>query len=68
MKPKVSILLLIFNTLTEVGEKFTKLMIESIFRQDYPNLTLIEIDNHSQDNTLAYLEKLISDHASTSFI
>jgi GT2 family glycosyltransferase len=67
MKPKVSILLLTFNTLTKVGENFTKLMIESIFRQDYPNLTLIVIDNHSQDNTLAYLEKLISDHASTEF-
>jgi glycosyltransferase involved in cell wall biosynthesis len=67
MKPKVSILLLTFNTLTKVGEKFTKFMIESIFRQDHPNLTHIVIDNHSQDNTLAYLEKLTSNYASTEF-
>jgi len=61
MRPKVSVIVLTYNTLTKLGEKFIKLMIKSILNQDYPDLMLIIIDNCSQDNTLKYIKKLLND-------
>jgi GT2 family glycosyltransferase len=57
---KVGIILLTYNTLTKIKEKFIKLMIESILNQDYAYLTLIVIDNGSHDKTPIYLKKLLN--------
>lgn len=49
--PKVSIILSAFN-----AEKTIKKSIKSILKQTYPNIELILIDDHSNDNTIAIME------------
>jgi glycosyltransferase involved in cell wall biosynthesis len=53
-KSRVAVILLTYNTLSKLKGKFVKLTIESILRQDYPNLTLIVVDNNSRDGTIDY--------------
>lgn len=44
------------------GEKYLKDQLESIFKQTYPNLELIVVDDRSQDSTLAILEEFARRH------
>jgi GT2 family glycosyltransferase len=57
---KVAIILLTYNTLSKVKEKFINLMIKSILNQDYPHLMLIIVDNGSHDKTPIYLSELLN--------
>jgi len=61
MKPNVAIILLTYNTLSKVKERFINLMIKSILNQDYPYLMLIIVDNGSRDKTPIYFSKLLND-------
>jgi len=60
MRQKVAIILLTYNTLSKMKEKFINLMIKSILNQDYPHLMLIIVDNGSHDKTPAYLSELLN--------
>jgi GT2 family glycosyltransferase len=59
-KSRVAVVLLTYNTLSKLKGTFVRLTIESILRQDYPNLTLIVVDNNSRDGTIDYIRKLLS--------
>jgi hypothetical protein len=60
MKSRVAIILLTYNTLTKVGEKFINLMIKRVLDQDYPYLMLIIVDNHSHDKTSIYFREVLN--------
>jgi GT2 family glycosyltransferase len=57
---KVAIILLTYNTLAKVGEKFVRLMVESILSQDYTHLMLTIVDNCSHDKTSIYFRELLN--------
>jgi glycosyltransferase involved in cell wall biosynthesis len=52
ISPLVSIVIPVFN-----GEKYIKEAIDSVLKQDYPNLELIVLDDGSEDNTLEIIKK-----------
>jgi GT2 family glycosyltransferase len=66
-KSRVAVILLTYNTLSKLKGKFVKLTIESILRQDYPNLTLIVVDNNSRDGTIDHIRKLLSRRSHIDF-
>ncbi|MDL0437672.1 glycosyltransferase family A protein [Niallia sp. SS-2023] len=56
--PKVNVIITTYNR-----ERFLEQVIDSILKQDYPNIELIIIDDNSQDGTSSLMEKK---YASTS--
>ena len=57
MKPKVCIIILMYNTVSKLGKNFLINALNSISSQDYENFELIIIDNGSIDNTSSYVRK-----------
>jgi glycosyltransferase involved in cell wall biosynthesis len=55
--PLVSIVMATYN-----GEKYIEKQLESIFRQTYPELELIVVDDRSQDNTVVILNQFAQEH------
>jgi GT2 family glycosyltransferase len=66
-RSRVAVILLTYNTLSKLGGKFVRLAIESVLRQDYPNLTLIVVDNNSWDGTIDYVRMLLSHESHIDF-
>uniref|UniRef100_A0A7C4FE79 Glycosyltransferase family 2 protein n=1 Tax=Ignisphaera aggregans TaxID=334771 RepID=A0A7C4FE79_9CREN len=52
--PKVSIVILIYNAKSTLGEVLDK-AIRSALNQDYPNIEIIVADNNSSDGTYEYV-------------
>jgi len=67
LKPKVSIILLTYNTISKLGEEFLRLVVESILKQDYSNLMLVVIDNGSRDTTIDYIINVLSHYPHIEF-
>ena len=51
--PLVSIILVTYN-----GQAYIEDCLESVFKQDYDNLEVLVIDNHSHDETRRFLDKI----------
>jgi len=67
VKSKVSIVFLAYNTLSKLGRKSLKLVIESILRQKYPNFMFVVVDNGSLDDTASYAKNLLSNYSHVDF-
>lgn len=62
--PKISIVIVTYNNL-----ELTRLCLDSIHdNTEYPNYEIVVVDNASSDNTVAYLEEYIKNHANVVFI
>ena len=55
MKPKVCVIILIYNTVSKLTKNFLTNALNSILSQDYENFKLITIDNGSIDDTSSYV-------------
>lgn len=58
MLPLVSIVLATYN-----GEKYIRQLLDSILKQDYPNIEIIVTDDHSSDTTFSILQEYASKYA-----
>ena len=67
MVPKVSVIILMYNTLSKLGKEFIKKMIESVYYQDYRNLMLVIVDNGSHDKTADYVLKLLNEYSGIEY-
>ena len=67
MASKVSVIILMYNTLSKLGREFIKKMIESVYYQDYRNLMLVIVDNGSRDKTADYVSKLLNEYSSVEY-
>lgn len=62
--PKISVVIVTYNNL-----ELTRLCLDSIHdNTEYPNYEIVVVDNASSDDTVAYLEEYIKDHANVVFI